>query len=82
MKVICIDDSLAPLKGMSIYRTDFYVKFGKIYNVTAEYPDREYGTVYDLAEDPYGGKWDAKRFAQLSEIDETEMERNYNKELV
>lgn len=77
MKVICIDDSKHPLKYGGFYRTDWWLEYGKIYTV-----NENSGGFYSLNEDPRkGSTWKASRFVPLSDIDETEFIRNYNKQL-
>lgn len=58
MRVICIDASNHPSNKPSFigFRKDWHVKEGEVYNVTNQYSDSEYGTTYDLMEDPKGGK--------------------------
>lgn len=75
MKVICIDAS--PNKH-GVEPPD--LKEGDIYNKVSESVVPEGYVVYDLSgcEFQYG----AFRFVPLSSIDETEMIREYNKELV
>lgn len=75
-KVICINDK--PLFGEP--EAVWILKTGNVYEVISElkYNGFDY---YELAEQP-GVAYCVEHFAPLSEIDETEFERSYNKELV
>lgn len=86
MKVICIDDRADENADLSHGLPPIVV--GEIYTVTkySEYSKNKYGIVerwpvYCLAERGDGlVGYDVKRFVPLSNIDEKEFERNYNKE--
>lgn len=78
MKVICIME--AKVLCPNADKTPI-VKVGHEYNVIG-YDIAEDGTpCYELSED-VGYIYAQKLFAKTSSIDETEFERNYNKELI
>ena len=80
MKVLCIDNSENKNLPLDVKPSSHLLEEGKTYTVIAEDP---YG--YNLAECPHPlnprGWWARKRFVPVSEISETEFERNYKKEL-
>ena len=75
MKVICIDDNGYP-DGLIPEFTDNKVKFGGIYNVI-DTVTHSNDVWYELKEDIGFWYW-ANCFAPLSNIDETEMKRQYS----
>jgi len=78
MKVICIDSEAWP-DGVENQPSDI-IKVGNTYEVIDV--KLAFGYVwYELAEDIGFVYWE-RCFAQISDIDETEMERNYNLETV
>lgn len=81
MKVVCVDAGWRPYTIATA--GGFNLKEGDIYTVVNQWKSKWDGIeiiVYALLEDPdhseYG--YASDRFATLSEIDETEFERNYN----
>ncbi len=81
MRVICIDASLLPDEfpyenGFKLVEGDVYTVVGerKGFNVNQKFV----GMCYDLLEDPNHELHSKDKFAPLSEISETEMERNYS----
>lgn len=78
MKVICIDAS-----NDGGFPGGWMVTEGEIYTVVREIPakgiDGVVSPCYQLKEDPEGSQWawDKWQFIPLSQIDETEMIRNY-----
>lgn len=76
MKVICIDADAYPDDSIPFDVTDV-LKNGEIYNVI-EVALHDDGFIwYKVHEDLCGWYWE-NCFARTSNIDETEMERNYN----
>ena len=75
MKVLCIDATTEP--GWPTVD----LKEGEIYTVTG---DREYGGYYwyKLLEGEPNAWYEAQYLIPISNIDETEMERNYNELLI
>lgn len=73
MKVICIDNSGYSRLG-TLKASDF-LKEGETYTVVRELEDRD---AYIIAEVDHPDGCRKYRFIPLSQIDETEMERNYN----
>lgn len=71
MKVLCIDDSNLEYG---------FLKYGDVYTVIGE--ENHMGLICYFLEEIVGESYVKTRFIPLSEIDETEFERNYNKELV
>lgn len=80
MKVICIDDGFNP-KGVNDPENLSKIKVGSIYTVK-RFLERAYN-FYEIthSREPYTG-WITERFIPISEIDETEFERNYQKQTV
>jgi hypothetical protein len=77
MKVVCIDASpskIHPNYKCELIEGNIYTKIGELAGIRGILH-------YDLAECPVHA-YAASRFIPLSTIDETEFERNYNKELV
>lgn len=70
-KVICIQG--IPKDGKPL--TEWKIKEGETYIVTALW-ETKWGEVYELDIQPNAGYW-PEYFIPLSEIDEIEMERNY-----
>lgn len=82
MRVVCIDDS----ERDEFWPSAWKLKEGSIYTViwTGIVTDKnghDSGYGYSLAEDPDNEEyaWCVDRFIPLSSIDETQMERNYDK---
>lgn len=86
MKVICIDDSYSK-NGHTFPGFNWWIKEGETYTVEREtigyYTDGSSVPCYVLVEQPImnGPCWEKSRFIPLSQIDETQMERNYSKQL-
>lgn len=78
MKVVCINDDWD--KG-DIPVFNNCPKINDIVTVTETFVMYNKVPVYILKEYP-SYLWEQENFAPISEIDETEFERNYNKELV
>lgn len=77
MKVICIDDKM---EGPA--QADFILKYGESYEVIQTFQSvRPEWVWYELSIQPKVG-YAVERFIPLSEINETEFERNYIKEKV
>lgn len=75
MKVICIDDDFFISE---VPEESITPKVGEIYTVKNQGNcDCCGGLWYELEEIEY--EWDADSFAPISDIDETEMERNYKR---
>lgn len=89
MKVICID-GMSP--GQNVFngfgqptsplRKDEEIYTGEIYIVIGEFKNARGENYYRLEGKPTDIVYHEKRFSPISSIDETEFERNYNKELV
>lgn len=84
MKVLCIDDKIRHPHGF-MEEGGIKIKEGEVYEVLRETEgyDKLGNTyrVYELTVDP-GYGYELWRFVPISNIDETEFERNYNKETV
>lgn len=83
MKVICIDGvkiGAVSLMGGVADKDDVIIE-GEIYTV-CDSTIVQGQTTYHLEEKPFWTSYLAKRFSPLSSIDETEMIREYKKELV
>lgn len=79
MKVVCIDDTA----GSLINPCGFTIKEGEIYTVYRTFIGMITGKpCYALNEDDYKGGYLCTRFIPVSDIDETEFERNYKTEKV
>lgn len=78
MKVICINQS-GPIPGHENV-PDIYI--GNEYEVIDSGYDNDIGYYYCLAEFGTRYGYSQSHFARISKIDETEMERNYNKSLM
>ena len=82
MKVICIDDK----NDRNGTKTNWRPVFMKIYNVLSEElgggKDGLLEFAYRIVEDPNNDRivWSKWRFAPISDIDETEFVRDYNKQ--
>ena len=79
MKVICIQTDTKTVKGPQVPTNS--VKEVEVYTVIGgeRFNNKQY---YRLAEMDYWTVYLSDLFVPLSQIDETEFERNYNKELV
>lgn len=75
-KVICINDKSPYAAPVAPWK----IKEGEVYTVTNT-GYTKWGIVYELNIQPGVGYW-PEFFVPLSEIDETEMERNYKTEKV
>lgn len=78
MKVICIDQP-KPIPGHEDVPN---VIEGNIYTVRDEGHNEDLGQYYTFYELPWHCAYSKIHFVPLSEINEMELERNYNKELV
>lgn len=76
MKVICIDDSNYAAESKD---SQYDIYFGDILTVRGFGSDENWLTFVEYPEDC---EWPKNKFAPLSSIDETEFERNYQKEKV
>lgn len=77
MRVICIDDKWEAYPGSS---SGPFIKFGEIVTVAKAFKDSE-GEWYNFSE-YFGYDYEQCGFAPISEINETDFERNYQKETV
>lgn len=86
MKVMCIDDSMPPFKR------HFLLKFGETYDATGEHDNRDGLKCYIIPSLPnsttdngdYNGMplYKKSRFIPLPDIDETELVKQREKELI
>lgn len=76
MRVMCINDNVESLRRCK----KSILVFGEIYNVI-DYTKDEEGEFYELAEDK-GYEYRTDAFAPISEIDETELIKERQSELV
>lgn len=74
MKAICIDDKWEDFPNRLFPSTS--PLFGEIVTITNAFSD-EYGNWYELVE--HDGLYEQCAFALISEIDETNFQRQYNK---
>lgn len=82
MKVICIKEpNLNILTVMAIlFKAQSIIQVGSPYTVCDTVKDND-GEFYELSEHK-GFLYAIELFSEVSKIDETEMERNYNKSVV
>lgn len=81
MRVICINgDGLREMNNLE-NDDDYTLKTGEVYTVvdTQRHDGMDF---YILSEKPFDCCYHVRRFAPLSDISETEFERNYQKEKI